>query len=289
MMHRPRITTLATYLRRCLSTGGAPAAEVVNPVQSAGGYWDPDSIERRVGRRRREAPVDAATGAPMGRSGICRGQPSEEDVYLAAGAPGYGEHAVERKAWVRPPTPAPSPPGEASVDSQVGAGAGVGVGSHSVGSSAGVLLPPTTPLGGIIRLSTGVVPKKTMPYFLQQWKILALPAYQALPGCVSARLLVGERSKGGEGEGGAENNKPEVGTRGGDNTVVVVTEWRDLEALSGASQVLEYTQAMRQITGHFKGAPVVQTFGQEKVYTFVTARTEEEVGNNNDVGAAVLM
>jgi hypothetical protein len=264
---------------------------VVNPVQSAGGYWDPDSIERRVGRRRREAPVDAATGAPMGRSGICRGQPSEEDVYLAAGAPGYGEHAVERKAWVcPPPTLAPlAPPGDGhAAASQEGVGVGRSSAAGGGGGGGGTTHPgvPTTPLlGGIIRLSTGVVPKKTMPYFLQQWKILALPAYQALPGCVSARLLVGEKSKEMEEEGLA--GKPEVGTRGGDNTVVVVTEWRDLEALSGASQVLEYTQAMRQISGHFKGAPVVQTLGQEKVYAFV-AKSEEEVGSMPG-GGTVLM
>ena len=235
--------------------------EATLPVLNAGGYWDPASIERRVGRQRRPAPLNDA-GLPMSRSGLCRGAPSEEDVYLEAGAPGYGENAVERKAWSSTPTVV-----------------GVATDSTNTGFPA-VALPHTQlaaleQLGQLVRVSSGVVPKKSMPYFLQQWTILALPAYKALSGCVSARLLVGEKS--------SEPVEELIGTRAGINSVVVITEWKSAEALAAASESQVYTNAMKQILGNFRGTPVVNTYGQEEKYAWVVDGKAPEKRRNEDI------
>ena len=49
----------------------------------------------------------------------------------------------------------------------------------------------------MVRLTRGIVPKKHLTAFLSTWRLLALPVYAGLPGCLSARVLLGETSPAG--------------------------------------------------------------------------------------------
>jgi len=182
----------------------------------------------------------------VSRTGLCRGAPSEEDVYLAAGAPGYGESAVEKRVWV---------------PSQV-----EGIAASAMDDSQTTKVSPELRLGQLVRVSSGYVPKKSMQLFLLQWTKLVLPVYSSrVQGCMSARLLVGEK------EGTNEN-----GSRAGMNSVVVITEWSTPDALAAAIKCQEYTSAMQQIVGCFQGPPEVRTYGQEAKYSWVGGKSEIE-------------
>ena len=243
-LRAPRAAALAGCACRCLSSS-------VQPVTAAGSWgWDAASIERRVSSPRRAAPLDA-TGAPLGRSGLCRGQPSEEDVYAAAGAPGYEGAAAAAPAGSAP-APAAAAPAAAAAPPPPLAAAGPG---------ASAAAPP---LGQVVRLTRGIVAQKNLTSFLSTWRLLALPVYAALPGCTSARVLLGES------EDAAERSTRDPGPRGSLKTVVVATEWRsaeDLAALTaGAGPGLASEHAMKQLALHFRGELTVHTLGQEAVH-----------------------
>jgi hypothetical protein len=42
-----------------------------------------------------------------------------------------------------------------------------------------------------VRIATGLVPVGSLPSFLSAWRLLALPAYRGIDGCLGARLLLG--------------------------------------------------------------------------------------------------
>ena len=127
----------------------------------------------------------------------------------------------------------------------------------------------------MVRLTRGIVPKKHLTAFLSTWRLLALPVYAGLPGCLSARVLLGES------EDAAARSTGDAGPRGGLKTVVVATEWRsmeDLAALSssdgGSGGGAAYTYAMQQLAGHFRGDLSVDTLGQEAQHTLVRGPKE---------------
>ncbi len=69
--------------------GPVGAADVLSAVtrSTGGGWYSPDSIERRLGRKRGPLPVDAH-GKPIKRT---TPGPSDEEMWLQAGAPGYAD------------------------------------------------------------------------------------------------------------------------------------------------------------------------------------------------------
>ena len=129
----------------------------------------------------------------------------------------------------------------------------------------------------MVRLTRGIVPQKALTSFLSTWRLLALPVYEGLPGCLSARVLLGQS------EDAAARSTSDAGPRGGLRTVVVATEWRsaeDLEALeaasggegggagSSSSSSTAYAAAMRQLAQHFRGELSTTTLGQEAPHVF---------------------
>ena len=179
-------------------------------------------------------------------------------MYLAAGAPGYTEEALPsaQPSMQKPQhqQQQPSPPPPLSADSTRALSA--------------------APLGRIVRISTAQVPTKSLPSFLSTWRLLALPAYSAVPGCVSARVLLGEsEDEGARGTG-------DKGPRGGLKAVAVVTEWAtaaDCEALAStpaSALPAAYTSAMQQLAGHFRGQVHVATYGQDPEHVLGKGRQQ---------------
>ena len=243
-----RPTFLSSRLVRCFSSSP------VQPVSSGSWGWDSASIERRVGSMRKPAPLDA-NGVPLGRTGLTRGQPSEEDVYFAAGAPGYDAlPAAAPEAAAAASKPAPDMEAAAATSAAAPAAAAA-----------------AASLGQVVRLSRGVVPQKNLTSLLSTWRLVALPVYRGLPGCLGARLLLGES------ESVQERSTQDAGPRGGLKTVMVVTEWRAMGDLQGAESLAgqegqqgrAYSAAVKQLAAHFRGEVNVATFGQEEQYAYV--------------------
>jgi hypothetical protein len=68
------------------SAAEAAAADIISEGGGGGGWYDPASIDRRLKRKRR-VPLDE-DGNPVRRT---KPGPSEEDMWMQAGAPGYGD------------------------------------------------------------------------------------------------------------------------------------------------------------------------------------------------------
>jgi hypothetical protein len=222
----------------------------------------------------------------VGRSGFCIGAPTEEEAYLAAGAPGYGDSAAppsSKRLYSAPPPP----PGSAGDVADASNSAAGDAALRAQFDAPGEPAPPprarrAAPLAGpgaLVRVSTGAVARSALPAFVRVWQLLALPAYAAAPGCASARLVVGEDREGSGGSGvaaaaddaaarAAATRAAAAGPRGGLATVVAITEWADEAALEAAAGSPAYAAAMAQLATHFRGAPSVATLGQEGANVF---------------------
>jgi hypothetical protein len=134
-----------------------------------------------------------------------------------------------------------------------------------------------------VRVSSGRVARARLAGFVRAYELLALPAYRAADGCLSARLLVDELDEEGEeGEEGAEAEAAAAGSGGAGVgvsgscasaaaaaaaaapraapggygalvPVTSVTEWASREALLAAQARREYGEAMRALGGFFAG------------------------------------
>jgi hypothetical protein len=238
-----RVFALRRGLSRCFASGAGGGSDdpsgggVPNPITSPSA-WDAGGVEGRL-RRKRGPPPLSPTGEPLRRVGFALAAPTDEELYLRAGVPGYGETSVPRRqSWAAaaavPPPPLPPPPSAESAP------------KHDPPSRAA---PP--PAGAQVRVSTGLVPLGSMPSFLSAWRLLALPAYRGLEGCLGARLLLGEQ-RAEEGAGRVRGGSLQV--------VVALTEWRDGAALAGVGSSAAYVSAMGVLGSYFKGAPEVATF-----------------------------
>lgn len=100
------------------TSSSGPPSPVSNPLTRGSGDWyDTGNIESRLKRKRGDIPL-SPTGEPLGRTGLSLGQPTEEELYLQAGVPGYAPGTREQR--VAPPPPPP----DAAAD--LGAYSGVG-------------------------------------------------------------------------------------------------------------------------------------------------------------------
>ena len=273
----------------------------VYPVSTAGSWYDPNSIERRLRRKRNEPRIDPVTGQPSGRSGLSIGAPTEEEAYLAAGAPGYGSQAVVR---ILPTLAVQNSDTSATTSSSSSMNIDNNISNTVVPA---LTLPPSidpvvmtstalksTPprasheemmIGTLIRVSTGVVPRTALPAFVRVWQLLALPAYAAARGCMSARLVVGEdRGDSNSEDARASTRFAAAGPRGGAATVVAITEWADEAALEEAARSPAYSKAMEQLGVHFRGSPTMSTLGQEaaNVGLFASGKEGKETTRADD-------
>jgi hypothetical protein len=250
------------------------AAPDTFPISTAGSWYDPNSIERRLRRKRSDAPLDKA-GVPMGRVGMSVGALTEEEAYYNAGAPGY-ERGAAAAAPAAPPAPAATAAAAAAAATATAAAAATAATEAAAvhaeaaaaaatdaatSAAAGAPPPPPPPRGPrarLLRISSGAVSRASLPALARVWQLLALPAYAAAPGCVSARLVVGEEREGGGG-GGA------LGPRGGLASVTAITEWDDEAALDAVAESGDYRRAMEALGSLLRGVPTVATLGQEEV------------------------
>jgi hypothetical protein len=310
---RPCVSYALSFSTSSSSSPPPPAPALtdnVYPVSTAGSWYDPNSIERRLRRKRNEPRIDPVTGQPSGRSGLCIGAPTEEEAYLAAGAPGYGSQAVVSVPTLRVQSATSTSTSNINIDNST---------SHEHAAITNTSTPVTVTstavtstrvsheemIGTLIRVSTGVVPRTALPAFVRVWQLLALPAYASARGCMSARLVVGEDRGGGVGVGGgggggdgvssnsanasngddarASTRFAAAGPRGGAATVVAITEWADETALEEAARSPAYSKAMQQLGVHFRGSPTMSTLGQEAANVGNFAREKgKEVRDESD-------
>jgi hypothetical protein len=242
--------------------GGDDDGSVPNPISASTG-WDTGGVEGRL-RRKRGPPPLSPTGEPLRRVGYALTAPTDEELYLQAGVPGYGESSVPRRATWGATAPEPSPGAAAAAPALAPAAPAA---APAAAAAAAAAAPP---LGGArqLRVATGLVPLGSLPSFLSAWRLLALPAYRGADGCLGARLLLGEqRAAEGAAAGaaaGAPAGRGAPRVRGGALQVVVaVTEWRDARALAGAQESDDYVRAMGALGAYFKGAPEAATYASE--------------------------
>lgn len=223
----------AVLLRRLASSAGVNGAPPSDdgsdkPSASVGGWYSSDSIERRLRKMRSRPP-----GAP----GRTQPPPSEADFYLAAGAPGYTEdRSVEAAAAAA--AAAGRPTGAAARLAQAAADA------EAVAQWA--------PLP-VVRASTGTVTVGNLSAFVRTYELLALPAYAAAPGCLEARLLLGDVPAG------ASRGSLMAASTGAGRAAVMrvqsVTKWASQAALEAAQASDGYVNAMRQLQTLFQAPP----------------------------------
>lgn len=259
MLPRRRLLALRAFFTSpcCRSVSSASSADdPPNPFGSSG--WDLGGVEGRL-RRKRAPPPLSPTGEPLRRVGYALTAPTDEELYLDAGVPGYGETSLPRRpTWGASPAPAAPelPPAPEPAPSP----------AREPFATAAAPLPP----GGSarqLRIATALVPVGTLPSFLSAWRLLALPAYRAVDGCTGARLLLGEQRAAADAVGpGAGKGR----VRGGALQVVVaLTEWRDARALADVQESGDYVRAMGVLAAYFKGAPEVATYAAESADGFL--------------------
>lgn len=248
-----RVSRIFTRALSRSSSSKVVVAEV-EPISRSGSWYDPNSIERRLRRKRGDVPVDAG-GAPIGRAGLSVGALTEEEAYALAGAPGYEDAGR-------------APRHEAETARAAMSAAPVRIQATAPATASAVESAGASRVAPLVRISTGVVSRAALPGFVRTWQLLALPVYRRASGCVSARLLVGEHRSDDEAEP-AGTRLRFAGPRGGFAVVTAVTEWDDEAALNDATSTESYTSAMVQLAVHFRGAPTVATLGQEGANAFI--------------------
>lgn len=200
------------------------------PLASAGGWYSPDSVERRL-RKTRSRPA----------SGVCRTapQPSEEDFWLAAGAFDAVIDTGTRSASAAAAQAAAKPTGAVA--------AAIAAVKAAEDAAQWAPLPLT-------RVSTGGVNLGNLPAFIRTYELLVLPLYKRTPGCIGAQLLVGDLPPG-TSRGSLLASAVGAG-RGALVSVQSLTQWESAAALETAQSEDGYQQAMAQLQTLFQTPPV---------------------------------
>jgi hypothetical protein len=236
----------AVLLRRLASSSsagvnGAPPSDGGAgdgaPTASVGGWYSSDSIERRLRKMRSRPP-----GAP----GRTKPPPSEEDFWLASGAPGYTEDHSTASAAAAAAAADARPTGAAARLAQAAAAA-----------EAAAQWAPLP----LVRVATGSVAVGNLSAFVRTYELLALPAYAACPGCLGARLLLGDVPAGA-----SRGSLMATSTGAGRSAVMrvqSVTRWASQADLEAAQASEGYANAMRQLQTLFKSPPTaVEAFAE---------------------------
>jgi len=199
----PAVAVQAAHLRasmvhisaRCASTATTSRVdeEETESVPDSG-FYSPRSIEARVSITRKR---------PAGAIGA-RSKPtlSEEDYYLAAGAPGYDGEPVATATGgtpaaepVQPPVAKRGRPKRERLEKLAGSEAAATTESRRLGSSdaASPHLFSSDPRAfPVVRVSRGRVPAAHLPAFVRSFQLKAAPAYEQLDGCLGAQLWIGD-------------------------------------------------------------------------------------------------
>lgn len=204
------------------------------PKDQAGGWYSPDSVERRL-RKTRSRPA----GAP----GRTTPPPSEEDFWLAAQAPGYTEDRSTASQQSK---------------SLSGAAARLSAAAAAI-ADANVWAPLP-----VVRISTGKVTLGNLLAFIRTYELLCLPAYKSSEGCLDARLLIADLPAG-VSRGSLAQSASGAG-RGSIVTVQSVTRWANTSALETAQKQEAYVNAMKQLQTLFQEPP--QPFSLNEVASF---------------------
>lgn len=245
-------------LVRLASTSGS-GEDAPNPEGPASGWYSAESIDRRLRmRRRRVADANSGSRSPT--------KLSDEDYYMAAGAPGYTEedlaNAAERRrlpasASARWPTPtATSGASDDAADED---------GEDGDGALAAYAPAPPTPLP-LLRRTTFSLPLSALPGFTAAWSLRAAPAFAALPGCLSASVLM-LHAGGALPEGDSTLDgvlaTARTGARGGGATVrlEVSSSWTSRGAMVAAHADPSYLDAMAALAAFMMPPPQGQQAG----------------------------
>jgi hypothetical protein len=180
---------------RCASTATTSRAdeEETESVPDSG-FYSPRSIEARVSITRKR---------PAGAIGA-RSKPtlSEEDYYLAAGAPGYDGEPVATATGgtsaaepVQPAAAKRGRPKQERLEPLAGSDRTATPESRRRGScdAASPHLFSSDPRAfPVVRVSRGRVSAAHLPAFIRSFQLKAAPAYEQLDGCLGAQLWIGD-------------------------------------------------------------------------------------------------
>ena len=277
-----------------------PAADESASSQqpATGGWFAPQSIEARC-RVRRQRPAGATASRSRAPS------QSEEDAYLAAGAPGYDSLPV-----------VPAGVDASLLRLQREAQQRLAAGSEAAATSASAVAlsenAPVEPRYGVfsrradawpvVRTSTGRVAMRNLPALIRSFQLAALPVYERAPGCLGATLWVGSTSTSAApaeicaaalaarvGVGGGVD----VGDGGGDGDgtapVTAVTTWHTQAHLDAAVAGDEYRSAMAALAPFFRDRPTTAVMRQVAASATAAAAataTKEEEAEANGVGVS---
>jgi len=190
--HRASIVHISARYASTAATPGADEEETESVPDS--GFYSPRSIEARVSITRKR---------PAGAVGA-RSKPtlSEEDYYLAAGAPGYdgepvatttgGPPAAEIVQTTVAKTGRPKRERLASLAGTEGASTAENH-RRGISETASRHLFSSDPRAfPVVRVSRGRVSSAHLPAFIRSFQLKAAPAYEQLDGCLGAQLWIGD-------------------------------------------------------------------------------------------------
>lgn len=196
----------------------------------AGGWYSAESIDRRLRMRRSRNPT--ATAGTRSATKL-----SDEDYYMAAGAPGYTDTDLAEAAEKR--ARASIPRQDLSIDELDGDEADAIAEAISRQNSA----PPLP----ILRRTTFTLPLASFPGFSAAWELRAVPAFRGLSGCLGVTVLLR-----GVPEGATLAEllaTARSGARGDGSvlTVEVASAWATPAAIAGAHEDAVYLAAMNTL------------------------------------------
>jgi hypothetical protein len=174
IIRRLRVSAVASRSARLFSAASEPP-ESVSDDSPAGGWYSASSIEARVKTRRKRASPDASGGTRTPT------KLSDEDYYLAAGAPGYTEEDLRHR------TVAPSKALDADASSRTKPLDGATSASPPPRAPA----PPQASPMPLQRRTSFSLPLSALPGFLAAWRLKAAPVFSTAKGGLGATLLVG--------------------------------------------------------------------------------------------------
>lgn len=234
---------------------------------TGGGWYAPDSIERRL--RKPRGPPKA--GAPASRP-----RQTDEDFWAAAGAPGYGEDLVphpEYKALSPWPNYNDDEPA-ASSEGKEAAPAAAAAAAHSKAETAtpAPSAPPSSAPAAasaaapssastashyrLVRSSRAFIKLATLPSFTLTYENALLPVLAsrgAALGLLASRLTVaGFPTDASRNAIAASTFSP---SRGQLIPVIHTTVWRDAAAMEAAMADAGYAAAVTELAEHFRSDP----------------------------------
>lgn len=210
----------------------------------AGSWYAPSSVEARLNKKRRKEPGVGRTPPP----------PTEEEMRLAAGQPGFADVDLS----VQQPSHYPS--GAGAWAATGAARVGVGGRGRAPGWAALMEQAQGSEASPVVRVSSARVAKSSLPSFMQTYNLLLLPLLRTMPACTGAQLLVAKQTDQQlEAEEDAAlastGATPPPSTGSGPDTLTItsITHWLNEAAMRKASQEEVYTQAMGQLATYMRG------------------------------------